>query len=119
MDTTHTRRDFIKATAAAGTTLAAAGLPLPAVRAAGSGGSPVGPPRRGGGGPAGAKTVSREKPVAVDGPGIRTCLTLCEEAKTKRLGVGAGTQRRHEHGYIEAVKRVREGARWGRRGAPP
>ena len=192
MDTTHTRRDFIKATAAAGTTLAAAGLPLPAVHAAGSDEIRVGLVGCGGRGRGAAsdalkaapgvrlvamgdafadrvaeaqqrlqelgeaahvpsercfvgldafekviasdvnyvilatppgfrpahlkaaiaagKNVFTEKPVAVDGPGIRTCLTLYEEAKTRRLGVGAGTQRRHEHGYIEAVKRVREGA---------
>ena len=47
------------------------------------------------------KHVFTEKPVAVDGPGIRTVLAAAEEAKKKKLGVVAGTQRRHQAGYLE------------------
>jgi predicted dehydrogenase len=48
--------------------------------------------------------------VAVDGPGIRAVLATHEEAKRKGLAVGAGTQRRHQKGYLEAVQRIRDGA---------
>lgn len=51
-----------------------------------------------------------EKPVAVDPPGIRKFLAAAEEAKKKNLKVGVGLQRRHKPGYIEAVKRVQDGA---------
>src|SRR5262249_38771568 len=40
------------------------------------------------------KNVFTEKPVAVDGPGIRKVFEAYEEAKRKKLGVAAGTQRR-------------------------
>ncbi len=58
---------------------------------------------------AAGKHVFTEKPVAVDGPGIRSVLATYEAAKAKGLGVGAGTQRRHQQGYVEAIRRVREG----------
>ncbi len=58
---------------------------------------------------AAGKHVFTEKPVAVDGPGIRSVLATYEAAKAKNLGIGAGTQRRHELGYVEAMKRVKEG----------
>jgi predicted dehydrogenase len=51
-----------------------------------------------------------EKPVAVDGPGIRKCLALVDETKKKGLAVVAGTQRRHQAGYIETVKQLQDGA---------
>lgn len=51
-----------------------------------------------------------EKPVAVDGPGIRKCLELAEKAKSKDISIVAGTQRRHQAGYIETVKRLHDGA---------
>jgi predicted dehydrogenase len=56
------------------------------------------------------KHLFTEKPVAVDGTGIRIVLAAAEEAKAKKLGVVAGTQRRHEAGYIESMKRIHEGA---------
>ncbi len=56
------------------------------------------------------KNLFCEKPVAVDGPGIRTVLAAAEEAKKKGLAVVAGTQRRHEAGYIEIMKRIKDGA---------
>lgn len=56
------------------------------------------------------KHLFTEKPVAVDAPGIRQVLAAAEEAKKKNLGVVAGTQRRHEVKYLEAMKRIHEGA---------
>jgi myo-inositol 2-dehydrogenase / D-chiro-inositol 1-dehydrogenase len=59
---------------------------------------------------AAGKHIFTEKPVAVDGPGIRTVLAVYEQAKAKNLGIGAGTQRRHQTGYVETLKRVHDGA---------
>ncbi len=56
------------------------------------------------------KHIFAEKPVAVDGPGIRSVLESYEAAKAKGLAIGAGTQRRHQTGYLEALKRVQDGA---------
>jgi len=59
---------------------------------------------------AAGKNIFAEKPVAVDGPGIRTVLGVYEEAKKKGLGIGVGTQRRHQDGYLETMKRLKDGA---------
>jgi predicted dehydrogenase len=59
---------------------------------------------------AAGKHLFTEKPVAVDGPGIRTVLAAYEEARAKKLGVAAGTQRRHGNGYRETIQRVHDGA---------
>ncbi len=56
------------------------------------------------------KHVFMEKPVAVDGPGLRTVLAAAEESKKKNLKVGVGLQRHHQRGYIETIKRIHEGA---------
>ena len=56
------------------------------------------------------KHVFMEKPVAVDGPGIRSVLESGEIARQKGLSIVAGTQRRHQAGYLEAVKRLQDGA---------
>jgi predicted dehydrogenase len=56
------------------------------------------------------KHVFFEKPVAVDATGIRTVLAAAKKAKEKNLSVVTGTQRRHEKCYLEAVKRVQDGA---------
>jgi len=56
------------------------------------------------------KNVFTEKPVATDGPGIRKVLDAYEVASQKKLGIGAGTQRRHQTGYIETMKRIKDGA---------
>jgi predicted dehydrogenase len=56
------------------------------------------------------KNLFTEKPVGVDPTGIRKVLAAYEEAKKKKLAVVAGTQRRHEAPYIEAMKRIQEGA---------
>ncbi len=56
------------------------------------------------------KNIFAEKPVAVDGPGIRSVLETYEVAKAKGLAIGAGTQRRHRTGYLETLKRIQDGA---------
>jgi predicted dehydrogenase len=56
------------------------------------------------------KNIFTEKPVAVDAAGIRKVLALVEESQKKKLHIVAGTQRRHELSYLEAYKRVKDGA---------
>jgi predicted dehydrogenase len=56
------------------------------------------------------KNVFMEKPVAVDGAGIQVVYAAADAAKEKNLKVAAGTQRRHQAGYIETIKRLKEGA---------
>jgi myo-inositol 2-dehydrogenase / D-chiro-inositol 1-dehydrogenase len=58
---------------------------------------------------AAGKNLFTEKPVGVDGSGIRKVLAAYEEAKKKGLAVGVGTQRRHQTSYREAMKRVHDG----------
>ncbi len=55
------------------------------------------------------KHVFMEKPVAVDPPGVRTVLQAADLADEKKLCVVAGTQRRHETSYIEAMERLHRG----------
>jgi myo-inositol 2-dehydrogenase / D-chiro-inositol 1-dehydrogenase len=59
---------------------------------------------------AAGKNIFSEKPVAVDGAGIRTVLEAYEEANRKGLAIGTGTQRRHQTGYLETMKRIHDGA---------
>jgi predicted dehydrogenase len=59
---------------------------------------------------AAGKHIFTEKPVGVDGPGIRKVLAAYEEAKSKKLCIAAGTQRRHQLGYLETMKRIHDGA---------
>jgi myo-inositol 2-dehydrogenase/D-chiro-inositol 1-dehydrogenase len=56
------------------------------------------------------KNIFTEKPVAVDGAGIRSVLATYELSKTKNLAIAAGTQRRHQAAYIETLKMVHNGA---------
>ena len=56
------------------------------------------------------KHIFTEKPVAVDGPGIRTVLSLVDVAAQKKLLVGSGLQRHHQQGYLETMKRIHDGA---------
>jgi len=56
------------------------------------------------------KHVFMEKPVAVDAAGVRMVIAAGELAKAKGLGVVAGTQRRHDLGYTEVIKRIKDGA---------
>src|SRR5258706_7618715 len=58
---------------------------------------------------AAGKNTFTEKPVAVDGAGIRSVLETYEQAKAKGLHIAAGTQRRHQTGYLEMMKRVHQG----------
>jgi myo-inositol 2-dehydrogenase/D-chiro-inositol 1-dehydrogenase len=55
------------------------------------------------------KHLFTEKPVAVDGPGIRMVLAAYEEANRRRLSVVAGTQRRYQTGYLESMRRIHGG----------
>jgi predicted dehydrogenase len=55
------------------------------------------------------KHLFTEKPVAVDGPGIRTVLEAYKAANDAKLCVVAGTQRRHQTGYLESMKRIHGG----------
>jgi len=56
------------------------------------------------------KHVFMEKPAAVDPVGIRELLVTGHMADQKRLSVVAGTQRRHQAGYVETIKRLHDGA---------
>jgi predicted dehydrogenase len=56
------------------------------------------------------KHVFFEKPVAVDGPGIRKVMEAGKLAADRKLCVVTGTQRRHEACYLDAMKRIRDGA---------
>ncbi|HJM39769.1 MAG TPA: Gfo/Idh/MocA family oxidoreductase [Planctomycetota bacterium] len=55
------------------------------------------------------KHVFMEKPVAVDGPGVRRVLAAAAIAKTKALKVGVGLQRHHQAPYLELIRRIRAG----------
>jgi predicted dehydrogenase len=56
------------------------------------------------------KHVFCEKPVAVDGPGVRSVLKTCEEANAKGLAVVSGLCWRYDYGVRETIKRIQEGA---------
>jgi predicted dehydrogenase len=58
---------------------------------------------------AAGKNIFTEKPVAVDGPGIRKVLAAYEQAKAKNLFIVTGTQRRHQAGYVETMKHIHDG----------
>ena len=59
---------------------------------------------------ASGKNFFAEKPVGVDGPGIRAVLKAVDDAQARGLHIGVGTQRHHQTGYIETLKRVHDGA---------
>jgi predicted dehydrogenase len=59
---------------------------------------------------AAGKHVFAEKPVAVDAPGVRAVLKVCEEAKKKNLAVVSGLCWRYDHGMRATFGRVHEGA---------
>jgi myo-inositol 2-dehydrogenase / D-chiro-inositol 1-dehydrogenase len=59
---------------------------------------------------AAGKNIFTEKPVGVDGPGIRKVLAAYDEAVKKNLCIAAGTQRRHQLGYLETMKQIHDGA---------
>jgi predicted dehydrogenase len=55
------------------------------------------------------KHVFMEKPVATDAPGIRSIIESSDAAMQKKLAIVCGTQRRHDPGYIETMKRIHDG----------
>jgi myo-inositol 2-dehydrogenase / D-chiro-inositol 1-dehydrogenase len=56
------------------------------------------------------KHIFAEKPVAVDGPGVRSVLETCKLAKKKGLSVVSGLCLRSDNGFRETVKRIHGGA---------
>ncbi len=56
------------------------------------------------------KHVFMEKPVAIDAPGIRSVFASADTAASKKLCIVAGTQRRHDVAYREAMRRIHNGA---------
>jgi len=55
------------------------------------------------------KNIFTEKPVAVDVAGTRKVLDLVKKSQAKGLKIAAGTQRRHQAGYIETIKQMKDG----------
>ncbi|MEL6431678.1 MAG: Gfo/Idh/MocA family oxidoreductase [Planctomycetota bacterium] len=53
--------------------------------------------------------VFMEKPVAVDGPGVRKVFAAAARAKEAGLKVGVGLQRHHSAKYTETIERLRAG----------
>ncbi len=51
-----------------------------------------------------------EKPVAVDGPGVRRVLAACQEAQRRRLAVVSGLCWRYHRGMKETFHRIHDGA---------
>ncbi len=56
------------------------------------------------------KHVFTEKPVAVDPVGVRSVIETAELARVRGLALVAGTQRRHDPKYVEAMRRIHDGA---------
>jgi predicted dehydrogenase len=56
------------------------------------------------------KHIFAEKPVAVDGPGIRSVLETCKLAKKKDLSIVSGLCLRYDNGFKETVRRIHDGA---------
>jgi len=56
------------------------------------------------------KHVFMEKPVAVDPTGIRRVIATAKMADSQGLKVVTGTQRRHEHSYINLLKELNNNA---------
>lgn len=58
---------------------------------------------------AAGKHVFAEKPVAVDAPGVRRVLQICEEAKQNNVSIVSGLCLRYDWRFQETVKRLQEG----------
>ncbi len=56
------------------------------------------------------KHVFCEKPVAVDGPGVRSVFETVELARQKNLSIVSGLCWRYDKGVLEVVRRIQEGA---------
>jgi predicted dehydrogenase len=59
---------------------------------------------------AAGKNVFMEKPVCVCPAGYKMVVAAAEEAQKKGLAIVCGTQRRHQAIYVEAMKRIHDGA---------
>ena len=59
---------------------------------------------------AAGKHVFMEKPCCVDAPGFNTLVAANKIADEKNLKVGVGLQRHHQAHYVEAMKRIKDGA---------
>lgn len=59
---------------------------------------------------AAGKHIFAEKPVAVDGPGVRSVLESCTEAKKKNLSLVSGLCWRYDTGKRETFKQIHDGA---------
>lgn len=55
------------------------------------------------------KHIFAEKPCAVDAPGVRKVLELCEQAKKKNLSVVSGLCLRYSKGFRETIRRIHDG----------
>lgn len=55
------------------------------------------------------KHVFLEKPVAVDGPGIRKVIEAAKVADAKKLKVVGGLQRHYQNNYLETLEKIKEG----------
>lgn len=55
------------------------------------------------------KHIFTEKPIAVDGAGVRTFIDAANKAKEKKLSFVTGLQRRHQKEYIETIKQIHDG----------
>ena len=51
-----------------------------------------------------------EKPVAVDAAGARKVYGLVSESKSRNLAIVAGTQRRHQKGYLDTIGQINDKA---------
>jgi len=56
------------------------------------------------------KNVFMEKPVCVCPAGYKMVVEASEQAQQKGLAIVTGTQRRHQGVYVEAMKRIHDGA---------
>ncbi|MCC9642392.1 Gfo/Idh/MocA family oxidoreductase [Rhodopirellula sp. JC740] len=56
------------------------------------------------------KHVFAEKPTCVDPAGYRLCVTADEKAKANGTSIVTGTQYRRQENYVEAIKRIHDGA---------
>ncbi len=59
---------------------------------------------------AAGKHVFAEKPVCVDAPGYRVCVEAHDKALAQGTAIVTGTMYRRQPSYVEAVKRIHDGA---------